>query len=175
MKNQYQGFALRTFIAIFLIMPFLVNGSYAHQQRFGSPIAVLLEVKQFVVPGSDKYIRVYKSGFVEYQRRIEYYSAKHKAIREKTARISTRMRAEEVKEIVDLAEHKSFQNAAEKYPATMKFDDISTTTIIRYTGVKGMKEIEIRNYWPSHRPSDYPESVVKLLEKIRNLTERLDR
>jgi hypothetical protein len=156
-------------------MPFLVNDSFAHQRRVAISIPVLLDVKQYVVPGGDKYIKIYRTGYVEYQRRIEYYSATHKAIREKTDRISTRIRAEELKQIIEMAEHKSFQNAAERYPSTRKFEDKSTTTIIHYTGEKATKQIEISNYWPSHPASDYPEAVVTLLEKLRNLTEMLNR
>ena len=146
-----------------------VNLSCSIQQTKSDPVIleIVTNASGVVYPQGDILdLRLYESG------RFEYDDYNNQGKREKQIR-EAELSAEQVRELIGLAQRADFLSAKEKYPSLRPhIDDLWVTTIkFEHQGQK--KRIVVVNFWdildyPEDRDK-YPLSMVKLLERAREL------
>ena len=156
-----------------------VNSSAAQPNKIAKPDEVVLEIitdaSGMVYPKEGEILdfRLYKSGRFEYD---DYpnqdpprVTTRNVIITKKDAKLS----ADDVKELINLAEQPDFLAAKENYPRLRPHVDDQWITKIIFTHQGRTKKISAGDFWDMlYYPEDrakYPSSMVKLLERVKDL------
>lgn len=161
------------FLLLVLLLPAQENHIYANHIRPTTRqwFLELTEASQM----SEKQIRIYQNGRVEYITYEDTISKKrNEIVRKQTLHKVTSIKRADIEKLISLAEQKDFLNANDRYRALVKSDDLPGLLIIKYAGKDKLKRVKVNNYQLSDKNAIgyYPQSLVMLINEIYKIVDK---
>lgn len=167
-------------ITLLAAMPYRVMASSVQADSISDSSRIILEISDYGAgmvnyQGEKLFCRLYGDGRFQYEVLPKYRpnaGRKNYVLIKKEMRLSKN----QVSEIVNLAEQSDFLQAKDKYSELHSLIDAVFVKTIIYRNTNREKKIEIRNYDSSEvrAASYYPQSLVKLLQKLTEIIQKED-